>query len=337
MKAPKNYEAKSYLSKSALGRMKVIDRLIRNSMRKYPTMEEIMEACEESLGYEPSPETIQKDIRYMKADPPLGFGAPIKFSRRYMGYEYTDPDFTIERLSLNEHETEAIEKALDLIQVIGGSRIGANFSHAIQKVLAVTLEQKSEKNSLPVLQTMQPPVSKGFEHFDLYYKSCKEQIPISVIHFSYLKREFKHIVLHPFLVKEFENRWYLIGYSEQHKKVRTFGIDRLSNPVLLKKEFKQSDHATAIDFLDSMYGVFPVAAMRKVKISLHVSDIITHYFHAYPLHPSQKIKKYNYGDSKITFDLIPTLELARFLLSQGRHVEVKSPVWFVQFTQSLKA
>jgi hypothetical protein len=48
----------------------VIDSLLRNNMKKYPTMEEILEACYDKLDYTPSVETIQKDIRNMKMDPP---------------------------------------------------------------------------------------------------------------------------------------------------------------------------------------------------------------------------------------------------------------------------
>ena len=50
------------INKSAFRRYKVIDQLLRNRMRMYPTMEDIIEACREKLDVDPSPETIQKDI-----------------------------------------------------------------------------------------------------------------------------------------------------------------------------------------------------------------------------------------------------------------------------------
>jgi predicted DNA-binding transcriptional regulator YafY len=329
-------EQKLNLSKSAMRRYKVIDSLLRNTMRKYPTMEEIIEACFEKLDYYPSVETIQKDIRNMKMDTPMGFGAPIRFSRLHMGYEYTDPNYTLTAISLQESEIETIQKAIELIKAIGGSRIGDKFNHAIQKVISATLENNEELNKLPVLQTMHLPVSKGFEHFDLFYKACNEKIPVSIIHFSYTKRIFKHIKLHPFLIKEFDNRWYLIGYSEHHNEVRTFGMDRISMPVLLKKEFIPSNYRTVYEFLNDMYGVFPIANMEKTEIKLHVRKMLTHYLHAYPIHPSQKIEKQDDGDSIIKFDLIPTVELARYVLSNGQSINIISPIWFREFTNKLR-
>lgn len=330
-------EPKLNLSKSAMRRYMVIDGLLRNPMKKYPTMAEILEACYEKLDYTPSEDTIQKDIRNMKMDPPLGFGAPIRFSRLHLGYEYTDPNYTLTSISLQESEKETIQKAIELIKAIGGSRISDKFNHAIQKVMSATLESETPLDSVPVLQTMHLPISKGFEHFDMYYSACKERIPISFIHFSYINRTFKHILLHPFLIKEFDNRWYLIGYSENHKAVRTFGMDRISDPMLLKKEYIPTDYATVYPFLNDMYGVFPIRENGKTEIKLHVRKMLTHYLHAYPIHPSQTIHKLDNGDSIVTFDLIPTVELARFILSNGQSIQILSPQWFDEFTQHLRS
>jgi predicted DNA-binding transcriptional regulator YafY len=326
------------LSKSAFRRYKIIDSLLRNTMRKYPSMEEILDACERHLDYRPSIDTIQKDIYNMKLSYPDGFDAPIRFSRTHMGYEYSDPNYALSGVSLQQGEIDAISEAVDLIQAIGGSRIGTKFNHAMQKLLSATLEKKDvSTDSFPVVQTMLPPVSRGFEHFDLYYKACKERIPVSFIHFSYRNRLFKHIILHAFVIKEFENRWYIIGYSEQHKGIRTFGLDRISEPELIKMKYLPSDPEVIRDYLHDVYGVFPIPGRKKSKIKIHASALATHYFHAYPLHESQQIKKENSGDSFITYDLIPSIELSRYILSQGYHVEIISPKWFHEFTKELQS
>lgn len=336
-KSKQRPEPKLNLSKSAMRRYMVIDSLLRNPLRRFPTMEEIIESCENKLDYSPSIETIQKDIKNMKLEHPHGFSAPIRFCRINMGYEYTDPNYTLTALSLQEQEIITIENAIELINAIGGSRIGAKFNHAMQKVLSATLEKRDTADRLPVLQTMNLPVSKGLEHFDLFYGACKESIPLSFIHFSYQKREFKHICLHPFLIKEFENRWYLIGYSESHRGIRTFGIDRISEPELIKKDFISSDTQTVIDYLHDIYGVYPIPSQKKTTITIHASQMATHYLNAYPLHRSQQLTKRNNGDSVITFELIPSVELAQYVLSQGKHLKVISPSWFVEFTQNMKS
>jgi predicted DNA-binding transcriptional regulator YafY len=323
-------------SKSAFGRYKVIDSLLRNTRRKFPDMEAIIGSCFEQLDFMPSPETIQKDLANMRLPPPEGFNAPIRYSRLEKGYYYDDPNYSIQGVSLRREELDAIGEALEIIRSIGGSRISDKFNHAVEKLFSATLEGKNTLTKQPpVLQTMLPPVSRGFEHFDLLYKACKDQYAVSFIHFSYKKRKFNHILLHPFLIKEFDNHWYVIGYSESHDEVRTFGLDRISEPILISKKFIITDEVVTKGYLNDVYGVFPIPLKRKEKIKIHVSQLGTHYFQAYPLHESQKIKKENHGTSNITFELIPSIELARYFLSQGRHVEIVYPKWFIKFTQKL--
>lgn len=323
-------------SKGALKRYKIIDGLIKNPYRKYPTLDQILDKCNEILDADFSLETISKDLRHMRGSFPDGFEAPIKYCHTNKGYYYTDPDYSFSGVSLRPQELDAIEEAVEIIRALGGSRISDNFNHAVEKLLSASLEkEQSEAGRLPVLQLMTPPISRGFEHFDLFYKACKERIPVSFIHFSYKKRAYKHIILHPFLVKEFENRWYVIGFSENHDSIRTFGLDRISEPFIIRKKFIKPDLTQTKAYLNDVYGVFPVPEAKKETIEIHVSELGTHYLQAYPLHTSQRIEKYNEGTSLITFELIPSIELARYFLSQGRHVTILQPTWFSKFTQDL--
>ncbi len=322
--------------KSAYRRYTVIDGAIRNPMRRFPTIEDIIEACWQKLDFRPSVETIQKDIANMKLPYPDGFDAPIKFNRSKMGYEYTDPDYSMSGLSMRPEDITAIYDAVDVIQSLGVSRIGDKFSHAAEKLFSTIVESKGESdNRRTILQTMRPPISRGFEHFDLFYHACKEKITVSLIHYSYKKRTFNHIILHPFLIKEFENRWYIIGFSELHQEPRTFGLDRITDPVQLSKKYIETDNSIINNYLHKVYGVFPIPQANSEFIEIEVSQLGTHYFQAYPLHESQKIEKNKNGTSTIRFEMIPSIELSRYFLSQGKHVNINEPVWFKEFTKNL--
>ncbi len=326
------------INKNAFKRYKVIDMLLRNNMRKYPTLAEITEACKEKLDIANlSTETIKKDIEHMRESVPNGFDAPISYNKQKKGYEYLDPNFVLGGVSLNDSDVDAIKESIDLIISIGGTRLGEKFNHAIEKVLSTVLEEFPEGNQKQhFLQTMTPPTSRGFEHFDLFYKACRTKTPVSFVHYSYKKRQFNAITLHPFLIKEFENKWYILGYSEKHQEVRTFGLDRVFDPFLLRKAFISVNRKQIDSTLSDYYGVFPIPNQKKQKIKLTVSALATQYFQAYPLHESQKIKKKPDGYSNITFHVVPTLELTRLFLSHGRHVQVTAPEWLIKFTKKLK-
>lgn len=329
------YIRKMKLGKSAFRRYKVIDGALRNTMRPYPTMDDIIEACSDKLDYRPSKETIQKDIANMKSPHPDGFDAPIQFNRTHLGYEYTDINYSFSGISIRPEDLDTLNEAVEVIRAIGGSRISEKFNHAVTKLFSAALEERQLEKRQTILQTMRPPVSRGFEYFDLFYKACSERMPVSFIHFSYKKRTFSSIIVHPFLIKEFENRWYIIGYSETHQSVRTFGLDRVSEPLLLKSPFIETDVETVHDYLHQVYGVFPIPGAQLEQIEIEVSELGTHYLQAYPLHESQVIHKESAGTSLITYQLIPSIELCRYFLSQGYHVEIVRPKWLKKFTQDL--
>ncbi len=326
------------INKNAFKRYKVIDMLLRNKMRRYPTLEEITEICKEKLDLENlSTETIKKDIEHMRESQPSGFDAPISYNKQKRGYEYLDPDFVLGGVSLNDSDVDAIKESIDLIRSIGGTRVGEKFSNAMEKILTTLLEEfpdGTKKHSL--LQTMTPPKSRGFEHFDLFYNACTTETPISFVHYNYKKRSFSAITFHPFLIKEFENKWYINGYSEQHKEVRTFGMDRVFEPIRLKKKFIKVQKAIIEQEANDYYGVFPIPNQKKQRIKIRLSDLATNYFEAYPIHESQKIQKEPDGYSIVTFQLVPTIELTRLFLSHGYHIEILEPFWLIDFTENLK-
>lgn len=325
------------INKNAFRRYKLIDQLVRNNMRKYPTMNDIIEACWVKLQIKISPETIQKDMAQMRELPPNGFDAPIYYDFKYRGYAYSDPNYSLAEISLSSDDVDVLKESIDLIQRIGGSRVSEKFNHAMEKIVSTLLEEFPEgDNKRAFLQTMSPPKSRGFEHFDLFYKACREKIPVSIVHYNYRKRTFKALTIHPFLIKEFENKWYIIGFSEQHKEVRTFGLDRIVEPLLIKKKFISVDKSIVEQTQKDYYGVFPIPNQKKQSVQIRVSDLATHYFEAYPIHESQVIKKEPDGNSIIRYELIPTLELTRLFLSHGHHVRILKPKWLSTFTEKLK-
>ena len=80
---------------------------------------------------------------------------------------------------------------------------------------------------------------------------------------------------------------------------------------------------------------FPIPEAKLENIEIEVSELGTHYLQAYPVHDPQVITKPSEGTSTITYRLIPSIELCRFFLSQGRHIEIMQPKWLKKFTQDL--
>lgn len=323
------------ISKNAMRRCMIIDQVISERHYYKPTMQRIVDVCKQQ-GIDVSPETIQKDISMMKKARPNGFGAPIKFDFQQQEYLYTDTNFTINGVKLTPEDASVLAESLVLIKCMLRTELGDKLRHAMEKVLSTSLEEVDLNERYPILKTMEPPQSRGYEFMDLILHCCKVGIPLSFIHYSYKNERFKSIVLHPYVVREFDNRWYVYGFSESHDALRSFGLDRIYEPIKLDRTFRKGVPKHILSFLNNMYGVFSLTNEEPMPVVLRADRLTTKFLSAYPIHDSQVVEKYDSGSSRITLTLIPTMELIQLVRSYGHGLSVLEPTWLVELIRNKK-
>lgn len=323
-------------SEAAL-RYAIIDRCLTNPFKPFPTMDVLKWEIERELKTSVSTATIQKDIAQMKkGEDEGGYNAPIKFKRANQGYYYDfdqSPDFTIRSLGLNEKEIEAIELAAGVLQHFKGIKVNDSYNHAIDKLLSAVDIKKTDKeaNLANAIQPEETTYMRGMEHFESIVSSIRKKIPLSFIHYSYTKKLFKAIIIHPYLMKESNKRWYLVGYSEEHKAVRYFGLDRIYDPVLIDKPFKENKTTDLRSLFDNKIGLSTISTNElevPEDVLLRVSRNMANYIKSMPLHKSQTHEEANgYGEIFVQLKLVPTYELVSLILSYGKDMELLQPTW----------
>lgn len=317
-------------TKESYKRFFIIDSCINNKYRPMPKMEDLIEACEREFDKVFDKSTIQKDIKAMKFDAVLGFNAPIKYSRSHQGYYYDSKDYSIKTIQLNQTEIDSLHAVVDIIKVYGGERVSKNFNHAVEKIFSSLKEryETADKSDRQIVQTENAPEQKGFELFDLFVHVTKEKTPINFVHYSYELRSFSSVIFHPYLIKEFQNRWYAIGFSDTHDKIKVFGMDRIIEPFILKKEFFLMRTFDPNFYINDIFGVFPYGNQPKQKIEFNVSPEIANFFISQPIHSSQLVEKYyETGHLILSLNLVPSIELIRLFLQYSPNLSVIKPIW----------
>ena len=225
-------------NKYALLRYRIIDRCINNTSRPYPTKEDLRSACEEALygsdGENISISTIEKDIWAMRNESELGYYAPIAYHRDHRGYYYEEDDYSINEVSLNDEELEAIRFAANTLVQFRGLPVFKQFDQAIGKI-ADRLSVAPDLDTSGVESYMQfesIPSIGGSQHLALLLEGIKDKKAIKLNYKKFLEDKTSEYNLHPYLLKEYRSRWYLLAWDLRRESVRTFGCDRIENVTL---------------------------------------------------------------------------------------------------------
>ena len=313
------------LNKEALIRYRVINRCLVES--EYVSKAKLIRACEEALDIAPiGVRTIDQDLHDMREDTRLGFHAPIKHSREKNGYYYEDPDYSIDNIPLNEEELEALSFASTMLEQYKHIDLFTTFTGAVQKIVdAVNIRRmlKTEPSS-PFIQFESVPEMKGSEYLMEIIEAIRDKKVIEIKHKRFdSDKAYLHKV-HPYLLKEYRNRWYLIGLNDDLLQIRTYGLDRIQkiNPNQTI-EFQDAGFDPS-DYFKSTIGIIAPDAEPQEVVLKYAKDQ-GQYVITQPIHESQEIVEETDKHVIISLHIIPTFELVSLILGWGAEVEVIKP------------
>ena len=138
----------------------------------------------------------------------------------------------------------------------------------------------------------------------------------------------KVILLEPYCIKQFKQRWYLLGRNVQVDRLLIYALDRI---LEIEKEenmkFKMASCFSAKEHFTTAYGIITGDETPKETVVLRVTDWHAHYLRSLPLHHTQTEKDSSNGYCTFEYHICPTLDFQQEILSMGAFVEVLSPQW----------
>jgi predicted DNA-binding transcriptional regulator YafY len=314
-------------NKNALIRYKTIDKCLQNRFRRW-TLEDLIEACSDAL-YEfegkkvpISKRTVQLDIQLMRSEK-LGYNAPIEvYERKY--YRYADDDFSITDTPLNDTDINTLTEAVSMLKQFKDFSLFSDVSDIVQR-----LEDKiyAEKNqSRQVIHFDKNERLKGLHYLDEIYQAIIKKVVLVVTYRSFVARESSSFLFHPFALKEFNNRWFVLGKRQASHPVNNLALDRIEaldydfKTPYLEEDFDLDAHFAKV------YGVTVTPNSRVRKVTLKVNSSNAPYVLTKPLHHTQELQKeFENRSIIITINVQLNFELERLILGFGDAIEVLGP------------
>lgn len=315
------------LNRNTLIRLRTIDACLIRRNRLW-TVEDLRQACEDALiEYEGidsvSLRTIQRDIELMRSDK-LGYNAPIIVKdRKY--YMYDDPDYSITQLPLSQHDLDELAQAMDILrQYRDFSQF--NGTDDILTRLNDRINSNCRKHEQVIFLDTNLRL-KGLHFISELYDHIVNEKAISVCYQSYKAMQPSLFHLSPYLLKEFNNRWFVVGYVNEKKKVMTLALDRIielesnSSP-----KFRENTFFERNSYFDCIIGVTRDINSKTESIVLKFDKEEAPYVETKPIHSTQTIlAKTENGEITINIQVCLNLELERLIIGFADHVEVIAP------------
>lgn len=169
----------------------------------------------------------------------------------------------------------------------------------------------------------------GREHLSTIIAAMREGKVLNMTYRNYTSQEDKFIPLEPYFIKVFEQRWYVIGCSQNHRENRTprvYALDRITDLEISGIDFTYPKDFDPAEFYNYSYGIFRMDEKPQI-IRLKATARQAMYMDSLPIHKSQvKItEECTHEYSVYELFLAPALDFVQYLCSQGTGIEVLEP------------
>lgn len=321
-------------NKHAQIRYKVLDDCFSNFRRKF-YFNDLLERCNEALrelyGSEHSgikTRTLRSDISYMR-DRAGEFGVEVEVLEDGNGkfYRYSEREFSIYKHGLAEEDIAQIKETILLLQRFNGIP-----SFDWMSELVVKLEDKLNLRGVTqsVVGYDDNKFYTGLDWFQELFDAIINKTVLRIRYTKFTQESFEWII-HPYYIKEYNNRWFLFGLNEEYDTLYNMPLDRIENIQQINREYIPSK----IDIEKHLCDVVGVSVLplEKEKIRLRFSNCRFPYVLTKALHHSQRIV--DIDNNIVEINVIPNNELDALILSFGKDVEVLSPFSYRTKIQSI--
>lgn len=144
---------------------------------------------------------------------------------------------------------------------------------------------------------------------------------------SFERDEPHTFIAHPWCLKVFKQRWYMVARSENYKDPRIYSLDRIHDIKAVEKALRIPAKFNATEFFAKFFGICIDAAPAEI-IRLRVDAGQAKYFDSLPLHESQKKVEEDSCYAIYELCLVPTFDFRQEILRNGPRVKVLAPEHF---------
>lgn len=315
-------------NKHATIRYHALDRCFSNVGRKF-YINDLVDACNEAIyEFSGSKNGVKKrqvyaDIVFMESE--QGWSIPlekVKFGHKVF-YRYSDKNFSIRNQGINQNEAEQLKETLSILSRFKGLP-QFDWVEEIQVRLEETFKLKSSSNNTVGFEQNQ--YLKGLNHFRTLFNAIQNQQVLKIDYKSFKKNVIVKHFIHPWFLKQYNNRWFLFGFNQEYNSISNLAIDRIESIEDSKIDYIVNNQINFDEYFEDVIGVSIYNNSKIEVVVIKISNNVYPYIESKPLHGSQRVIKKDIDDVIIELKIKINHELIALLFSYLDAIEILEPI-----------
>ncbi len=164
--------------------------------------------------------------------------------------------------------------------------------------------------------------------------AMKRNVKVKIFYQKYSGEPGRERIVAPYCVKLYRRRWYVLTKIE-NGEMRLFSLDRIFSVTPTAEKFVMPADFDAEEYFKDYVGVMTDAGVEKQRIVVRAYEYEKHYLRDLPLHSSQREVAETDKYVDFEYNLVPTSDFIRQLLSRGGMERVMEPQWLADRLQRM--
>lgn len=307
------------VSKNFELRKKLLDQYFSGKLSNY-TKDELLKKLNDQLeidGFLPvSKRQFDYDIEAMKELASRDL-VELFYDKSAKRYRYDKEGYSITGIPVDQKDIEVLTQALAILKQIQGLRHTRELGNIIDRLgdrLGISTHALED-----IIQFDQVPDLKGIEHLNGLLRKVIDKQVIKV-HYQAFEKDMEALIIHPYFLREYNNRWFVFGLEEASGIIFNLPLDRIRSFEEHYIPFDEDSRIKPAEYFKDIVGVTrldkPVEAIRLKFKKPRANYVLTK-----PIHTSQKVIEEGKTDITIEIRVIPNKELESIILSFGEDCE----------------
>lgn len=311
-------------NKNSHYRYRLLDKCFRDKNKRY-FIQDLLDFVNSKIDCPVSERQLREDISYMESSEGYEASVVKKYDGHKKYYRYKDTDFSIMDMPINQSEIDMLENAIGMLSQFKG--------FPKYDWIEETLHYFEESFNLSGVKSGsivfdQNPQLRGIQRFDILIEAIVDH-QVLKIEYHKFGGNYRECKIHPYQLRQYNNRWFLIGYEPRLKErmpLVVVPMDRIEHVNIASNVIFQEYKGIDIDdYFKYIVGVSLMPNSIPQTITIRVWKPEAEYIKTKPLHASQRIIEETEKFVVFELRLIVNYELETLLLTHAHMMNVIEP------------